>query len=192
MAHLLGKGLPNILKMITFPTPLKNRASVVAFGFKEIGPYYWVGNSSNGVDYYAGQTFRAPVQGILKSIKLFSSVVYGSADATLSLYEFDELNFTWKEKRAETTKYITKAQESQWIEFDLPDVEVKKDGHYAFKLCCKGAGMVGIAECPWNITNPYAEGVEWVGSSLQEGNFHKDFDLAFEGKIEESLNVKFI
>lgn len=179
--------------MITFPSPYKNRASIIAFGFKEIGPYYWVGNCNNGVDYYAGQTFRAPAQGILKSIKLYSSVVYGSTDATLSLYEFDETNFAWKEKRAETTRYITKEQESQWVEFYLPEVEVKKDGYYAFKLSCKGSGMMAIAECPWNITNPYAEGVEWVGSSyLQEGNFHKDFDLAFEGEIEASSNFKFI
>ncbi|WP_018615142.1 hypothetical protein [Segetibacter koreensis] len=178
--------------MITFTSPSKSRASVIAFGFKEIGPYYWVGNCKN-VDYYAGQTFRAPAHGILKSIKLFSSVVSGSADATLSLYEFDEINFTWKEKRAETTKYITKEQESQWIEFDFPDVEVKKDGYYAFKVSCKGGGMVAIAECPWNITNPYPEGVEWVGTSfLKEGNFHKDFDLAFEGEIEELSNAKFI
>lgn len=178
--------------MITFTSHPKNRASVIAVGFKEIGPYYWVGNCKN-VDYYAGQTFRAPAQGILKSIKLFSSVVYGSTDATLSLYEFDPINFTWKEKRAEITKYITKANESQWINFDLPDVEVKKDGYYAFKLSCKGSGMLAIAECPWNITNPYAEGVEWVGSSSrQEGNFNKDFDLAFEAEIEASSNAQFI
>ena len=179
--------------MITFAGLPKNRASVVAFGFKEIGPYYWVGNCNNGVDYYAGQTFRAPAEGILKSIKLFSSVVHGSTDATLSVYEFDPINFTWKEKRAETTKYITKAQESQWIEFNLPDTEVKKGAYYAFKLCCKGTGMIAIAECPWNVTNPYAEGVEWVGSSsLKEGNFNKDFDLAFEGEIEALSNVQFI
>lgn len=179
--------------MISFISPTKNRASVILFGSKEIGPHYWVGNCNNGIDYYAGQTFRTPAEGILKSIKLYSSVVYGSTDATLSLYEFDEMNFTWKEKRAEATKNITKEQESQWIEFNFADVEVKKGGYYAFKLSCKGSGMIGIAECPWNITNPYAEGVEWVGSSyLQEGDFHKDFDLAFEGEILTSPNIKFI
>lgn len=184
--------LPKYSIMITFTSPPKNRASVIAFGNKEIGPYYWVGNSKN-IDYYAGQTFRAPAHGVLKSIKLFSSVVNGTTDAVLSLYEFDEINLTWKEKRAETTKYITKAQESQWIEFQLPEIDVKKDHHYAFKICCKGEGMVAIAECPWSITNPYAEGVEWVGSSSSlEGNFYKDFDLAFEAEIESSSNVQFI
>lgn len=178
--------------MITFTSPPKARASVIAFGNKDIGPYHWVGNCKN-IDYYAGQTFRAPAEGVLKSIKLFSSVVCGTTDATLSLYEFDSHNFTWKEKRAETTKSITKAEESQWIEFKFPEVEVKKDDYYAFKLCCKGTGLIAIAECPWSITNPYSEGVEWVGSSyLQEGNFYKDFDLAFEAEIESSSNVQFI
>jgi hypothetical protein len=178
--------------MITFTSPPKPRASVIAFGNKDIGPYYWVGNCKN-IDYYAGQTFRAPAQGILKSIKLFSSVVYGTADAVLSVYEFDPLNFAWKEKKAETTEYITKERESQWVEFKLPDLEVKKDGYYAFKICCKGTGMVAIAECPWSITNPYPEGVEWVGSSFSmEGNFYKDFDLAFEAEIVASSNIQFI
>jgi hypothetical protein len=178
--------------MITFTSPPKNRASVIAFGYKEIGPYYWVGNCKN-VDYYAGQTFRAPVHGILKSIKLFTSLVSGATDATLTVYEFDAINYTWKEKRAETTRYITKAEESQWIAFELPDVEVKKDGYYAFKIHCNGGGMLAIAECPWNITNPYPEGVEWIGSSyFKEGNFNKDFDLAFEAEIEPSSNVQFI
>lgn len=178
--------------MITFTGPPKPRASVISFGNKDIGPYYWVGSCKN-IDYYAGQTFRSPAQGILKSIKLFPSVVSGTADAILSVYEFDATNFTWKEKRAEIVKCITKEQESQWIEFKLPELEVKKDNYYAFKICCKGEGMVAIAECPWSITNPYSEGVEWVGSSTsKEGNFYKDFDLAFEAEIESSSNIQFI
>src|SRR3954463_11364937 len=98
--------------MITFTSPIKNRASVIAFGFKEIGPYYWVGNCKNGIDYYAGQTFQAPVSGLLKRIKLFSSVVFGPSDATLSIYKFDSANHTFEEKQSESTRHITKALES--------------------------------------------------------------------------------
>lgn len=158
---------------------------VIAFGAKEIGPYYWVGHCQNGVDYYAGQTFKAPANGMLKRIKLFSSIVYGKTDATLSLYEFDNLSHTWKEKRAEVHYHVTKAMEGQWINFELPDMAVNKDGNYAFKISCESGGMLAIAECPWNVTNPYAEGEEWIGSSKAvEGNFHKDFDLAFQAEIE--------
>lgn len=172
--------------------PRKN-TSVISFGIKEVGPHYWIGNSNNGIDYYAGQTFTAPVQGLLKSIKLFTSIVTGYVDATLTIYEFNGTTYTWKQKRAETTKSIDKNMESQWIEFELPDLEVNKNEGYGFKLSCKGPGMIAIAECPWCVTNPYPEGVEWVGSSsLQEGNFHKDFDLAFEGEIEASPDIKFI
>lgn len=179
--------------MITFANIPKNNASVIAFGVKEIGPYYWVGNCKNGIDYYAGQTFQAPESGLLKRIKLFSSVVYGPSDATLTIYKFDGANHTFKEKQSETTRHITKAHENQWLDFDLPDVKVDKNEHYAFKLSCKGGGMLAIAEAPWNRPNPYAEGVEWIGSSFaEEGSFHKDFDLAFEGEIESSVNAKFI
>lgn len=166
-----------------------NHPSVIAFGFKKIGPYYWVGNCSNGIEYYAGQTFKAPANGILKRIKIFSSVVSDSTIATLGLYEFDAGSYAWKEKRAETTKHITKAEEEQWIDFELPDVVVNKGETYAFKVSCKGPGMVAIAECPWNIPNPYPEGEEWTGTSaLSEGNFNKDFDLAFEAEIESSYS----
>lgn len=170
-----------------------NSSSLVSFGFKEIGPYYWVGNCTNGVHYYAGQTFLAPEKGILKRIKIFSSIVYGSTTATLSLYNFDQATYTWKEKKAETKKFITKGFENQWIHFDLPHTEVNKNENYAFKLSCHGEGMLAIAECPWHIQNPYAEGEEWIGSSYkQQGNFHKDFDLAFEGEIEVLPNSYFV
>ncbi len=75
--------------------------------------------------------------------------------------------------------------EGQWIDFQLPRLEVYKNGSYGFKLSCNSGGLLAIAECPWNIFNPYSEGEEWTGSSQSiEGNFHKDFDLAFEGEIE--------
>ena len=166
------------------------KTSSVAFGFPEIGPYYWVGHCENGVDYFAGQTFIAPATGRLKRISLFSSVVYGNTSAELVVYEFDRVNYTWKQKRAEATKYISKAIEGQWIDFEIPSMEVNKNSSYAFKLSCASGGMLAIAECPWNIANPYPEGEEWIGSSLSiAGNFHKDFDLAFEGEIEPSSNT---
>lgn len=179
--------------MITFTSSPKKQLSVVSFGLKEIGPYYWVGDcKKNGVQYYAGQTFRTPANGFLKSIKLFTPVVYSTANATLSIYEFDNVKYEWKEKKGEASKHITLAMESQWIEFSLSNLKVDENVHYGFKLTCD-EGMFAIAECPWNVTNPYAEGVEWVGTScLLEGNFHKDFDLAFEGEIETLPNTKFI
>jgi hypothetical protein len=179
--------------MITFANVAKNRASLVAFGVKDIGPYYWVGNCKNGIDYYAGQTFQAPASGFLKRIKLFSSVVYGDSSATLSIYKFDSSNNTFQEKQSETTRHITKAHENQWLNFELANLKVDKDSHYAFKVECKGGGMLAIAECPWSVQNPYPDGVEWIGSSFAgEGSFHQDFDLAFEGEIESLSNTQFI
>jgi len=179
--------------MVTFANLPKKSESLVTFGVKEIGPFYWVGNCSNGIDYLAGQTFQAPASGMLRRIKLFSSMVYGTTNATVSIYKFDYADHTFKEKQSETTKHITKANENQWIEFELQNVKVDKDSHYAFKIECKGEGMLAIAECPWHIPNPYREGLEWIGSSFAgEGSFHEDFDLAFEGEIDPLLNTKFV
>ena len=187
------KGLGKYSIMITFSKTPKQRTSVVTFGNTQLGPYYWVGNCKNGINYYAGQTFKTPAEGVLKGIKVFSSIIHGTAEATLSIYEFDAVNHTWKEKRGETIKRITKALENQWINFDLSGIEVKQGAHYGFKITCDGDGMVAIAECPWKISNPYKDGLEWVGSSyMKEGKFQEDFDFAFEGEIETSADAQFI
>ena len=176
--------------MQTYQPPGSKSSTAVSFGFPQVGPYYWVGHCQNGVDYFAGQTFVAPATGKLKRISLFSSIVFGNTSASLSVYAFDYVHHTWQQKLAEATRHITKAMEEQWIDFDIPAMQVNKNSGYAFKLSCNSGGMLAIAECPWNLTNPYAEGEEWIGSSQSlEGNFHKDFDLAFEGEIEPSFNA---
>jgi hypothetical protein len=165
--------------------PLRHSTSVISIGLKEIGPYYWVGHCSNGIAYYAGQTFKSIATGSLKRIKLFPSIVYGNTTATLSVYEFDFTSHTWQTKKAEVSTYVTKAMEGRWISFEIPGMQVNKDSTYAFKLSCNGGGLLAIAECPWNTYNPYADGEEWIGSSIAaEGKFHKDFDLAFEAEVE--------
>lgn len=162
----------------------KIQNDVIYIGSQEIGPYYWVGHCDNGIDYYAGQTFKATADGVLKRIKLYSSLVYGQTSATLMVYKFDAENRVWKQKMVEAKTTVTKAMEGEWINFELPPMEVSKDGMYGFKLSCNSGGMLAIAECPWNITNPYPDGEEWIASSQkQEGNFHKDFDLAFQAEI---------
>lgn len=171
----------------------KKNTATVAFGHTGIGPYYWVGNCSNGIAYYAGQTFRAPAEGLIKSIKIFSSIVHGTIEATLSIFEFDDYRFLWKNQKAEITRRLNKFNENQWIQFDLPGLMAEKDSSWAFKISCHGNGMIAVAECPWNIVNPYPDGVEWVGSSNKlEGSFNSDFDLAFEGEIETLNDAKFI
>ncbi len=171
--------------MQSFHPFLSKSISAVSFGKKEIGPYYWVGHCENGVDYFAGQTFVTPASGLLKRISLFPSIVYGTTVATLAVYDFDRVNRVWKQRCAEVKRSVSKAKEGQWIDFKLPALEVNKNGSYGFKLSCNSGGMLAIAECPWNVFNPYSDGEEWIGSSqLIEGNFHKDFDLAFEGEIE--------
>ena len=174
------------------PSP-SHHSKTVSFGNSNIGPYYWVGHCHNGVDYYAGQTFQIPEKGVLQKIKLYCSLIQGSPHATLSIYDFDEVNHIWKSKRNETIKTITPSFENQWIEFEIQGIEVHKGECYGFKLTCQKGGMMALAECPWDKPNPYAEGEEWVGSSsLPEGKFQKEFDFAFQGEIDISTKTQFL
>ncbi len=170
------------MKTSYLPTPAAPVTTII--GLKDIGPYYWVGHCLNGIHYYAGQTFKSTSTGRLKSIKIFTSIVYGNSNARLSLYEFDQANHIWKEKKADAYRYITKAMEGEWVNFEFK-INLMKDVNYAFRISAEGGGMVAVAECTWTKMNPYADGEEWIGSSIkQEGYFHKDFDLAFEAEIE--------
>jgi len=179
--------------MITFANISKNNTVEIAFGTKDIGPYYWVGNSENGIHYFAGQSFQAPATGVLKRILLFSPIVHRPCSATLHIYEFDNSTNTFQKQLSQATKDITREDENKWIDFNLEDVMVNKNDFYAFKIYCDGPGMFAIAECPWITTNPYPEGIQWTGTSTTpDGIFHKDFDFAFEGFIESSSDAKFI
>ncbi len=171
--------------MQTIPLHSNGNPSTISFGATNIGPYYWVGHCKNGIEYFAGQTFIAPADGYLSRIKIFPSIVFGSSNATLSVYGFNPQTHSWAGKCAEATQHVIKAMEGNWISFDLQGLLVNKSRSYGFKLSCNSGGMLAIAECPWNILNPYPDGEEWIGSSQHmEGNFHKDFDLAFECQIE--------
>jgi hypothetical protein len=162
-----------------------NTDNIVSVGNNSIGPYYWVGHCMNGIEYYAGQTFTCTTNGTLKRIKLYPSIVFGETDARLSLYAFDGGSHAWKEVKAEVKQHVNKSMEGHWISFELPAVPVEKGSKLGFKLSCNSGGMLAIAECPWSTFNPYPDGEEWIGSSeAMEGNFHKDFDLAFEAQIE--------
>ncbi len=162
----------------------ERKGNVIAIGAREIGPYYWVGHCKNGIDYLAGQTFTAPANGKLKSIKLFASMVYGDTEASLSVFEFDRQARSWREKKVEVKTFVDKAMEGGWVEFNLPDVPVTNGACYGFKLSCNSGGMLAIAEAPWHTFNSYTGGEQWIGSSIEkEGNFHQDFDLAFEAEF---------
>ncbi len=165
--------------------PGSKRPSMLAVGSKQIGPYYWVGHNKNGIDYYAGQTFKSPTSGKISTIKLFTSMVYGETEAKLSIYEFDSASHQWKNKKGEVKTFVNKNMEGNWIAFDLKDIDVKNGAEYAFKISCNNGGMLAIAESPWHTFNQYADGEEWIGSSESEkGNFYNDFDLAFEVEFE--------
>jgi hypothetical protein len=160
------------------------RSAATKIGAKETGPHYWIGDTGSGVEYYAGQTFRAGSPGKLKSIQVFASAVIGDGDAHIDVYEFDEANHIWKEKKAECTQHIDAHNEGSWLQFPLHDVVLEPNKQYAFKISCNSGSKMAVAECPWKRGDLYKDGEEWTGSSeMKDGKFHHDFDLAFVAEI---------
>lgn len=161
-----------------------SRAAVTAVGVKQVGPHYWIGNTGDGTEYYAGQTFKAGRAGRLRSIQVFASAVIGDGDAHIDVFEFDEATHTWKEKKAECTQHIDVNNEGKWMEFPLHDVVLEPNKHYAFKISCNSGSKMAVAECPWHLRDAYKDGEEWTGSSVKkDGKFHHHFDLAFVAEI---------
>lgn len=159
-------------------------AKLTVVGNTKTGHYYWVGHCSNGIDYYTGQTFKTHRTGSLKNIRIFPEMIVGETDALLSVYEFDERNHAWKDKKAEKHLMLNKSMQQQWIQFDM-NIILENTKQYAFKISCNHGGMMAIAECNWQEKDPYPDGEQWVGSSKNpSGCFYRNFDIAFAAEIE--------
>ncbi len=163
---------------------MNNKNSISTIGITQTGHHYWVGLCANGIDYFAGQTFKTTKNGTLKTIRILPEVIYGETDALLSVFEMDEKH-TWKEKKGECHLMLDKKMEKQWVGFEMNDVILENNKEYGFKISCNHGGMMAIAECSWKNQDPYPDGVQWIGSSENpEGNFHPRWDLAFTADIE--------
>lgn len=157
-------------------------------GTTQTGHHYWVGKCS-GEEYYAGQTFKTSATGNLKSISILPEVIVGETDATLTVYEFDKSQHSFKDKKAECRLLLRKDNEKQWARFDL-NMPVESNKDYAFKISCNHDGMMAVAECTWNVEDPYTDGEEWIGSSKNpNGTFHQHFDLAFVAEVVRKVRI---
>ena len=160
-----------------------NPASI-SIGNTQRGHHFWIGKCDNNTDFYAGQTFKIPRSGSLKTISILPELIVGETDATLSVYEFDEQQHAFKDKKTECKLQLHKSDENKWIQFHFNNVHLDNSRSYAFKISCNHNGIMAIAECNWSIKDPYPEGEQWVGSSKNpQGNFHRNFDLAFLAEI---------
>ncbi|MEP6513193.1 MAG: hypothetical protein ABJA79_04960 [Parafilimonas sp.] len=161
--------------------------NVLVIGNARKGHHYWIGYMGDGIDHFAGQTFKIHRPGILKTISIFPEMIVGETDALLSVFEFNEAGHEWKEKKTEKHLMLDKSMQNQWIRFDINDMMLDDKKQYAFKISCNHGGMMAIAEGPWAEKDPYPDGQEWIGSSANPaGNFHRNFDLAFAAEIHHS------
>jgi len=158
--------------------------SHLSIGNAAKGHHYWIGKANNGIEYFAGQTFTTQKKGRLKNIALYPEMIIGKTDATLSFFELDAGTQAWKEKKAEQTILLDNKAEKSWINFPLENILLDEKKKYGFKISCNSGGMMAIAECGWQLPNPYPGGEEWIGSSEEPaGKFHSRFGIAFIADI---------
>jgi len=154
-------------------------------GTKQKGPYYWVGHGDNGIEYFIGQTFKSSKSGYLKNIQVFMEMIVGQTGACLSLYEFDKPAYCFAAEKGSCYVPLSQQMENQWVSFEMHNLYLDAQKQYAFKINCNSAGMLAIAECTWQAGNPYPDGEEWIGSSVDpNGVFHPHLGLAFLAEIE--------
>ncbi len=163
----------------------KNKSEIYTIGNSQTGHYYWIGNGTDGIDHFVGQTFKTGREGKLQTISIYPEMIFGQTDAVLSVFEFDEKLHTWKEKKSECRLMLNKEMAQKWISFDMKQIHLYPERQYAFKVNCNHGGMMAIAECSWKFNDPYPDGEQWVGSSENPaGNFHRNFDIAFIAEIK--------
>ena len=165
-------------------TSVTSNANVMVIGNTSKGHHYWVGRTKDGIDHFAGQTFKTSKKGMLRNISIFPEMIIGETDALLAVFEFDEMGHVWNDKKAECKLMLDNTQAKQWVSFDMAGMQLDNTKQYAFKISCNHGGMMAIAECPWTSTDPYPDGEQWTGSSANpDGNFHRSFDLSFVAEI---------
>lgn len=143
----------------------------------------WIGHLKNDPrDHFAGQTFNCPSSGTLDNIQVYSAAVHSPGDVELTLHEFDNASKAWGNAIAESRIHIEKSDNSKWIRFDLPEVQLKHGTTYGFRLQTKNA-MIGLGEAATGTQEPFTFGHEWNADSTDKrGHFYSYFSLAF--KIE--------
>ncbi len=144
----------------------------------------WIGHlRSEAMDHFAGQTFKAPSEGIINNIQIYSSTVQQPGEVTLTLYEFDPESRAWGPAIGNSTLNLERVDVSRWIKFDLQPVPLFKNATYGFRLQTQEA-LIGIGEAASAARQPFTFGHEWSGDSKNEkGHFFTYFSLAFKVEL---------
>jgi hypothetical protein len=140
----------------------------------------WIGHlHTDPRDHFAGQTFTCPSGGTLDNIQVYSSAVQYPGQVQLTLHEFDPVAKTWGSSIGQSSLAIDKNDNSKWIRFALPAIQLRQGMTYGFRLHAVDA-MIGLGEAVTGTQQPFT-GHEWSADSTnQKGHFYSYFSLAFK------------
>jgi hypothetical protein len=144
----------------------------------------WVGHlKTDPTDHFAGQTFKCPDEGQLDNIQIYSSAVQYGGEVVLTLHEFDPASKKWGSAIGSSTVEVRSGDDDKWIRFALPQVQLRKDASYGFRVQTRNA-LVALGEAASGNKHPFTFGHEWNGDSLnQTGHYYSYFSLAFKVEL---------
>lgn len=144
----------------------------------------WVGHRPGPLrDISRGQTFKSAREAVINRVEVFTELVMKPGTVTLTLHNFDPESKTWGPELTKVTANLTPENAGSWLGFEVPKLQVVKDGSYGFRIE-SGDSYFGVGEVAGSAKRPpNAAGQEWVFSD--KGNplnaFHY-FSLSFRVK----------
>jgi hypothetical protein len=144
----------------------------------------WIGHmQTDPHDHLAGQTFRCPSAGILNNIQVFAAAVQNPGDVELTLHEFDPAGKTWGPALSRSILTLHKGEDSRWIRFKTPAVELEQGIIYGFRLCTPNA-LVALGEAVSHAHKPFTFGQLWNAHDASgTGHYSTYFSLAFKVEL---------
>lgn len=144
----------------------------------------WVGHLHAGAaDHLAGQTFQCPGDGELDNIQVYSIVVSHPGRVILTLHSFDKETKSWGPALSVSEIEVSKDDNENWMQFQLPAVQLLKENTYGFRLKSPDA-FIAIGEAVWPNKNPYMYGEEWNKNNIDnKENYYRYFSLAFKVEL---------
>ncbi|HEX4877809.1 MAG TPA: hypothetical protein VFV31_14125 [Chitinophagaceae bacterium] len=144
----------------------------------------WIGHmQTDPHDYLAGQTFVCPAAGTLDNIQVFAAAVQNPGEVELTLHVFDPANKTWGPALSRSNLKVQKGEDSRWIRFETPAVELEKGTTYGFRLHTPDA-LVALGEAVSHAHKPFTFGQSWnAHDEGGTGHYSTYFSLAFKVEL---------
>jgi hypothetical protein len=141
---------------------------------------HWLGHfPSANEENMVGQTFEAPQSASLDSIRVYSDFVQRPGKVILTFHQFDHDLHQWGPVLGKAEVEAKKHHNAEWMDFQLPHLDLKKSSTYGFRLQSPDA-LLALGEVAWASKNKQLHGEEWcINNQEHIEHYYKYFSLVF-------------